>query len=84
MTIETLIENFELLGDWEDRYAYVMELGQTLDAMAEEDKTEENRVKGCQATVWLKSQTDDQTPHACPLSLTATRKLSRGWSIFFT
>ena len=29
MTIETLIENFELLGDWEDRYAYVMELGQT-------------------------------------------------------
>ena len=62
MTIETLIENFELLGDWEDRYAYVMELGQTLDAMAEEDKTEENRVKGCQATVWLKSQTDDQTP----------------------
>ena len=30
--------------------------------MAEEDKTEENRVKGCQATVWLKSQTDDQTP----------------------
>ncbi|MGB1521366.1 MAG: SufE family protein, partial [Limisphaerales bacterium] len=49
MTIETLIENFELLGDWEDRYAYVMELGQTLDAMAEEDKTEENRVKGCQA-----------------------------------
>ncbi len=62
MTIETLIENFELLGDWEDRYAYVMELGQTLDAMAEEDKTEENRVKCCEATVWLKSQTDDQTP----------------------
>ena len=29
---------------------------------AEEDKTEENRVKGCQATVWLKSQTDDQSP----------------------
>ena len=62
MTIETLIENSQTLGDWEDRYAYVMELGQTPDAMAEEDKTEENRVKGCQATVWLKSQNRRSNP----------------------
>ena len=78
MTIETLIENFELLGDWEDRYAYVMELGQTLDAMAEEDKTEENRVKGCQATVWLKSQTDDQTPPSLSFVADSNSQIVKG------
>lgn len=54
MTIEDLIENFEILEDWDDRYAYLMELGRKMPPMNESDKTEENRVKGCQATVWLK------------------------------
>ncbi|MCS1408715.1 MAG: Cysteine desulfuration protein SufE [Verrucomicrobia subdivision 3 bacterium] len=54
MTIEDLIENFELLEDWDDRYAYLMELGRKMPSMDQADKIEENRVKGCQATVWLK------------------------------
>ncbi len=54
MTFENLIENFEILEDWDDRYAYLMELGRKMPPMNENDKTEKNRVKGCQATVWLK------------------------------
>lgn len=54
MTIEELVENFEILEDWDERYAYLMELGRKMPPMNESDKTEENRVKGCQATVWLK------------------------------
>ena len=54
MTIDELIENFELFDDWDDRYAYLMELGKKMPALPDEHKTEANRVKGCQATVWLK------------------------------
>lgn len=58
MTIEELIENFELLGDWEERYAYLIDLGKKLPGLPEADKTEENRVHGCQAMVWLKMNPD--------------------------
>ena len=54
MTIDELIENFELLEDWDDRYAYLMELGNKMPKLPESEMIEENRVKGCQATVWLK------------------------------
>lgn len=62
MTIEELVENFEILEDWDDRYAYLMELGRKMPLMNESDKTEENRVKGCQATVWLKETLVPGTP----------------------
>jgi len=49
--IPDYIDAFELLGDWEARYAYLVELGERLDPMPAERKTEENRVKGCMSTV---------------------------------
>ena len=52
--IEELIENFDLLGDWESRFAYLIDLGKALPPMTEADKCEENRVQGCQAQVWMK------------------------------
>ncbi|MBT5925116.1 MAG: SufE family protein [Verrucomicrobia bacterium] len=62
MTIEELVENFELFDDWEDRYAYLMDLGKQMPPMEDVDKTEENRVKGCQATVWLKANLEKSNP----------------------
>jgi cysteine desulfuration protein SufE len=62
MTIEELIENFELFDDWDDRYAYLMELGNKMPPLPESERTEENRVKGCQATVWLKEAVTNDTP----------------------
>lgn len=62
ISIDELVTNFELLGDWEDRYGYLIELGRKLPPMAEADKTEENIVKGCQATVWLKESIEDGDP----------------------
>jgi len=58
MTIETLIENFQLLGEWEERYAYLMDLGKKLPGLSAEEKVEANRVHGCQAMVWLTLKTD--------------------------
>lgn len=53
MTVDELIENFELFDSWEDRYRYIIDLGKKLPVMAEEDKTEENKVRGCMSQVWL-------------------------------
>ena len=59
-TIEELIENFEFLGDWEERFAYLIELGKKLPTLDEIEMTDEHRVHGCQASVWLRMlpQTD--------------------------
>ena len=51
---EELIENFELLGDWESRFAYLIDLGKELPPIDLADQCEANRVHGCQAQVWLK------------------------------
>ena len=48
-----LIENFDLLETWEEKYDYLIELGQELPPMDPAQKTEENRVKGCQSSVWF-------------------------------
>ena len=52
--IDELADNFELLSDWESRFAYLIDLGKALPPMDEVDKCEENRVQGCQAQVWMK------------------------------
>ncbi|GAB4123836.1 MAG: SufE family protein [Raineya sp.] len=48
-----IISDFELFDDWDDKYAYIIELGKKLVPMPEKFKTEENIVKGCQSKVWL-------------------------------
>lgn len=53
MDIDELIENFELLEDWEDKYRYIIDLGSRLEAFPPELKTEEWKVRGCQSQVWL-------------------------------
>ncbi|MEC7881632.1 MAG: SufE family protein [Verrucomicrobiota bacterium] len=53
-TIDELIENFEFLGDWEERFAYLIELGKKLPALDDAEMIDEYRVHGCQASVWLR------------------------------
>lgn len=53
MDIEELAETFELLGDWEERYAYLIDLGRKLPALAEGERTEASKVRGCMSQVWL-------------------------------
>jgi len=48
-----IISDFELFDDWDDKYAYIIELGKKMPPMPEQYKTEENIVKGCQSKVWL-------------------------------
>ena len=53
-TVDELTENFELLGDWESRFAYLIDLGKELPPMDSADQCEANKVHGCQAQVWMK------------------------------
>ena len=51
--IGEIIENFELLDQWDDRYRYVIELGRTLPPLPKSAYTEANKVRGCASQVWL-------------------------------
>ncbi len=57
MTIETALaelrDEFELLGDWEERYRYVIELGKDLAPLSDEERTDPYKVRGCASQVWL-------------------------------
>jgi cysteine desulfuration protein SufE len=52
-SIDEIIENFELLDEWDDRYRYVIELGRTLPPLADSAHIEANKVRGCASQVWL-------------------------------
>jgi len=48
-------DDFSLLDDWEDRYRYIIELGQALPPLRPEERNAENKVHGCASQVWLVS-----------------------------
>lgn len=56
-TIQAIRDDFEFLDEWEDRYRYVIELGEALPAFADADRTPENKVPGCVSQVWLTTET---------------------------
>ncbi len=60
--VEDLIESFEFLDDWEDRYRYIIDMGRKLSPMNDALKTETSRVQGCTSQVWLVCNVDDSTP----------------------
>ena len=51
--IQTLIENFSFLETWEDKYQYLIDLGENLPALKASYKTDSFKVSGCQSQVWL-------------------------------
>ena len=54
-SLDELVENFALFGDWEERYRYLIDLGRTLPHMEEALKTDENLVRGCTSRVWMQA-----------------------------
>jgi cysteine desulfuration protein SufE len=56
---EEIRENLSYLDDWEDRYKYIIELGQALPPLAEDEKTAANKVQGCTSQVWLVTESED-------------------------
>lgn len=50
---QEIIEEFSLFDSWDDRYEYIIDLGKKLPVLEEQYKKDENKVRGCQSTVWL-------------------------------
>ena len=48
-----LADEFEVLGDWEERYRYVIELGRELRPLTDAERNDANKVRGCASQVWL-------------------------------
>ena len=53
---EELIEEFAMFDDWMQRYEYMIDLGKSLPLIDEQNKTDDNIIKGCQSKVWLDAQ----------------------------
>jgi len=62
LTLEEVIETFELMEDWEDRYRYIIELGRKLPPLPEDAYCEENKVRGCASQVWFISRETGEEP----------------------
>src|SRR6478735_5500746 len=48
-----IVEEFSLFDSWDDKYEYIIDLGKRLLPLEDQYKKDENRVRGCQSTVWL-------------------------------
>jgi cysteine desulfuration protein SufE len=61
-TLADIVDTFDLLGDWDQRYQYLIELGEQLPPMADALKTPEHHVKPCMSTVHVAAYTDPDHP----------------------
>lgn len=50
---EKLLRNFLRCANWEEKYLYIIELGQRLPELRDEDKSPQNSIRGCQSQVWI-------------------------------
>ena len=57
-SIAELIDGFELVDDWADRYEMLIELGEELEPLADSHRVDTNKVKGCLSQVWLVEASD--------------------------
>jgi cysteine desulfuration protein SufE len=55
-TIQTILDDFSFLDEWEERYRYVIELGEALPAFPDANRTAANKVQGCVSQVWLTTE----------------------------
>ena len=56
---DNVIEEFSAFDDWMDKYALLIDLGNSLPALEDKYKTESNLIEGCQRRVWLQADYED-------------------------
>ncbi|MEO1108344.1 MAG: SufE family protein [Pseudomonadota bacterium] len=60
---EEIVEDFEFLEDWEDRYRHVIEQGKAMEPLDDAFKVPSTKVDGCASQVWLQPMIEDGTFH---------------------
>ena len=56
---DSISEEFELFDTWMEKYEYIIDLGKKLDTLSENEMTDENKVHGCQSSVWFVTSIED-------------------------
>lgn len=56
---DEIVEEFSLLEDWMDRYQMIIDMGEDLSEMSDNEKVPENIIEGCQSRVWISSQVNE-------------------------
>jgi cysteine desulfuration protein SufE len=56
---EEIVDEFSLFDSWDEKYEYIIDMGKKLKPLENEYKKEENKIKGCQSTVWMVSEFKD-------------------------
>ncbi|MEM9715796.1 MAG: SufE family protein [Pseudomonadota bacterium] len=59
-SFDELVDTFEFLDDWEERYRHVIELGKAMPPMSDDLKGPETKVDGCASQVWIAPNVDGQ------------------------
>lgn len=56
---EEIIDEFSMFEDWMQKYEHMIELGKSLPLIADEYKTDDNIIKGCQSKVWVHAELEE-------------------------
>ncbi|MDJ0813217.1 MAG: SufE family protein [Woeseiaceae bacterium] len=56
---DEVVEEFAFFDDWMDRYQYLIDMGRKLPEFPEADRTEANKIRGCQSQVWFVAERED-------------------------
>ncbi len=57
---QKIVDEFSLFSDWMGRYEYLIELGDDIPLLPDEQKSDDNYVHGCQSDVWIRAEYDDE------------------------
>lgn len=63
-SFQEIVETFEFLEDWEDRYRHVIEMGKAMTALEEALRVPATKVDGCASQVWIVPEIEGQGPEA--------------------
>lgn len=66
--VADILDTFEFLGDWDQRYQYLVELGEALPPLEDAERSEANRVKPCMSQVWVSTRRNPADPSRLKLA----------------
>ena len=78
MDVQRILDTFELLPDWNERYEFITELGHKLVPVPDGDKTDEHLVQGCTTRTWLTGHLTAGDPPTMAYQADAEGPLVRG------
>jgi cysteine desulfuration protein SufE len=77
-SIEEILQDFESMESWQERYGYIIDLGKELPGLSEAQKTEANRVRGCVSNAWLVARRIEGKPPVYEFAADSDALMVRG------